>query len=147
MNEKLHRLKQNLFRSAIIAILAATAWGVGPINAVEDKAGPENIKTIQPSEKTGESSPGEVSSGTSARVDASDRSSTKDDPEFQREMVRAMFLIAIFVTAGFFLFVLILTLMRMGRHHRKRNKIGQKGERTEYINAWSQYRLKDNDRQ
>jgi hypothetical protein len=147
MNEKSHLLKQNiLFQRAIIAVLSATAWGVGPIDAAVGKADTENIKTVQTSEETGENSPAAVSSGASTGADSTDRSATKDDPEFQREMVRAMFLVAIFVTAGFFLFVLVLTLMRMGRHHRKRNKIGQKGDRTEYIDAWSRYKLKDEDK-
>jgi hypothetical protein len=69
----------------------------------------------------------------------------RDDPEFQREMVRAMFLTAIFVVAGFFLFILVLTLLRMGRRQRRQAKIGEKAEKTEYIDAWSHYRLKDDD--
>ena len=51
---------------------------------------------------------------------------------------------AIILTILFFGLVLI-TFIRMGRHYRKRVTGDKKPEPTEYVDAWSQYRLPEDD--
>ena len=50
-------------------------------------------------------------------------------------MAMTVFLVFIFLV---FLFI---TFIRLGRHYRKHLQIGGKNEPTEYVDAWSQYRL------
>ena len=65
-----------------------------------------------------------------------------DDP--QKEVKRYKIALLVLAVALFvlFWFMLILALVRMGRFHRRR-MLGKKSEPTEYVDAWSQYRLND----
>jgi hypothetical protein len=49
------------------------------------------------------------------------------------------------ILAVLFLVVMLVSVARLWRSYRKRTGIGQKAEPTEYIDAWSRYRLKDED--
>jgi hypothetical protein len=61
----------------------------------------------------------------------------------QRERLKlALFICISFLTALFFM-VLIISVIRMGRLQRRRLQIGKKSEPTEYVDAWSRYRLKN----
>lgn len=53
-------------------------------------------------------------------------------------------LIALLVI-GLFFSLLLITLLRSGRYFRKHSGIGRKGEPTDLADAWSNYRLKDED--
>jgi len=53
--------------------------------------------------------------------------------------------VLVVIVAVFFLVVILVTVTRLWRSYRKRAGIGQKAEPTEYIDAWSRYRLKDED--
>ncbi len=53
-------------------------------------------------------------------------------------------LIALIVLA-LFLPILLITLLRSGRYFRRHSGIGRKGEPTDLADAWSNYRLKDED--
>ena len=49
------------------------------------------------------------------------------------------------ILAALFFVVLLVAVIRGLRAYRKRSGIGHKKEKTEYIDAWSQYRLDDDD--
>jgi len=70
------------------------------------------------------------------------------DPWFslpvEKRKLKLMLGASIAVILGFFLVVLMISLMRMGRHYRRRVFLRQKAKPTEYMDAWSNYRLKEN---
>ena len=47
------------------------------------------------------------------------------------------------VLGGLFVVMFLMAVARSGRFFRRRHRIGVKEKPTEYIDAWSQYRLKD----
>lgn len=49
------------------------------------------------------------------------------------------------VLGGLFVVMFLMAVARSGRFFRRRHRIGVKEKPTEYIDAWSQYRLKDQD--
>ena len=49
------------------------------------------------------------------------------------------------VLGGLFVVLLTVTMARSGRFFRRRHRIGVKEKPTEYVDAWSQHRLKDSD--
>ena len=63
----------------------------------------------------------------------------------QKRELRLMLTLAITVISALFFVVLIISIVRMGRHLRRRLKLHKKNYPTEYVDAWSQYRLKESD--
>jgi hypothetical protein len=61
------------------------------------------------------------------------------------QLVKLFLATLIGVLSVLFLAVLLVSMARGWRSYRKRAGIGQKAEPTEYIDAWSRYRLKDED--
>ena len=79
-------------------------------------------------------------------AESPDKGEEAADPD--KEVKR--YKIALLVLGGaifcLFWFMLVLALLRSARFH-KRRILRNKAERTEYVDAWSQYRLDDQDEQ
>ena len=87
---------------------------------------------------------GEVASnGVGSAADADDRSLDELEPKKKRYKLALLVLIIGLVV--FFVFILVLALLRMVRFQRRRLRMGQKDEPTEYFDAWSHYRLEKDD--
>ena len=69
------------------------------------------------------------------------------EPTEEQQMKAKAFRLAVIVTIVFvislFVVILLLAIVRINRFRRKRTHLGEKGEPTEYVDAWSQYRLKE----
>ena len=61
----------------------------------------------------------------------------------EKRKLNLMLAASIAIVAGFFFVVLMISLLRMGRHYRQRTKLSKKSQPTDYSDAWSQYRLKE----
>jgi len=88
---------------------------------------------------------------THKEVDNSEIVSSPDRPVPNRQelKLRQYKLILLFMIAGIiilFLAVLLITIIRIGRYRRRRLKLGQKGVPTEYVDAWSRYRIKEEEK-
>ena len=70
------------------------------------------------------------------------------DPWFslpvEKRKLKLMLGASIAIILGFFLVVLTISLVRMGRYYRRLVFFRQKPKPTEYVDAWSNYRLKEN---
>ena len=79
----------------------------------------------------------------------SSQDGTKPADDEQERIERRKFKIAmsicIVAIVLFFLMILLLTILRHGRFYRQRIKLGKKNEPTEYVDAWSRYRLDEHD--
>ena len=65
--------------------------------------------------------------------------------EFERRWFKHLLIVILLLISALFGLLLIITLLRQGRWRRRNLKIGAPPSKTEYIDAWSQYRLKDED--
>ena len=79
----------------------------------------------------------QVSSVEDAKVDDS------GDPE-QKQFKLAL-LVTIVVVIVFFVAILLLAIVRIARHRHNRLRLGQKNPPTEYIDAWSQHKIDEDD--
>lgn len=70
---------------------------------------------------------------------------TEKDIEQEKKELRLMLLAAIIVLSLFFLGAILITLLRIGRRYRRRLQLDKPDGPTEYVDAWSQYRLKEDD--
>ena len=71
-----------------------------------------------------------------------------DEVEIERKRFRVTVAAASVILGGLFLFVLLISLVRMSRARRRLLRLGQKNAPTEFIDAWSNYRLdEDGDEQ
>lgn len=69
-----------------------------------------------------------------------------DDTEhrqIEQKKARVILLCTIAVVISLFLAILLITIVRIGRYNRRLNRLGKKAEPTEYIDAWSKYRLEE----
>ena len=79
---------------------------------------------------------------------ASVEHSDLDEVELERKRFRMTVAAASVILGGLFLFVVLISLVRMSRARRRLLRLGQKNAPTEYIDAWSNYRLdEDSDEQ
>ncbi|MCP4710649.1 MAG: hypothetical protein GY869_18650 [Planctomycetes bacterium] len=62
----------------------------------------------------------------------------------EKRKLKLMLGASIAIILGFFLVVLMISLMRMGRHYRRLVSLRQKSKPTEHVDPWSNYRLKEN---
>lgn len=79
---------------------------------------------------------------------AEDDSSGEDgadlsESELERKRFGVVVMAAGVVFGGLFAFVVLISLARMTRARRRVLRLGQKNAPTEYVDAWSQYRLDD----
>ena len=63
--------------------------------------------------------------------------------ETERKRFRLGLAVLFVAVASLFVMLLLISLIRLSRFNRKRLGLGKRSPRTEYIDAWSQYRLKD----
>ena len=61
----------------------------------------------------------------------------------EKKKLNAMLWASIVIVTILFTGIILVTILRMGRHYRKRVTGDKKPEPTEYVDAWSQYRLED----
>ena len=66
---------------------------------------------------------------------------TQEDEDLKRRWYAALAVLAV-GTAAIFLSMFLLALLRASRRYRRR-LLGEKAKPTEYVDAWSQYRLKE----
>ena len=67
----------------------------------------------------------------------------KSPQQQEKDRMKLGLVILFFGIAGLFIMLLLITVIRISRLRKKRLGIGKREKRTEYIDAWSQYRLKD----
>ncbi|MBN1765518.1 MAG: hypothetical protein JW860_09700 [Sedimentisphaerales bacterium] len=75
-----------------------------------------------------------------------ERFGTNSLTEQELHKYRLFGLLLIISVSGLFAIIFIITYFRVRRYRRSKLKIGQKAEPTEYIDAWSQHRLRDDQR-
>ena len=73
-----------------------------------------------------------------------------DETQKQRELKRRQYKLTLLViivgVISLFMVILLITIIRIGRFRRRRLGLGRKSPPTEYIDAWSHYRLEDDDK-
>ena len=67
--------------------------------------------------------------------------------EQEKRELHLMLQTSAIILGGFFMAVFLFTMIRMGRRYRWWAQRGAKREPTEYVEAWSNYRLPDEDNQ
>lgn len=63
--------------------------------------------------------------------------------ELEQKKFKLSLIVSIIVIVIFFLAILLMTIIRQGRFYRKRLGLGDKSKPTRDIDAWTDYRLKD----
>jgi len=63
----------------------------------------------------------------------------------EKKKLNAMLWASAIIITILFLGLALVTIIRMGRHYRQRVAGDKKPEPTEYVDAWSQYRLPEDD--
>ena len=75
---------------------------------------------------------------------------TQTQKQKQREMkyrqYKLTLLVIIVGVISLFMVILLITIIRIGRFRHRRLGLGRKSPPTEYIDAWSRYRLKDDEK-
>jgi len=73
-----------------------------------------------------------------------------DEAQKQREMKHRQYKLTLLVIIvgiiGLFTVILLITIIRIGRYRHRQLGLGRKSPPTEYIDAWSRYRLKDDEK-
>jgi len=67
------------------------------------------------------------------------------DLQQDKKKLKLMIITGSLILGGFFLAVILISALRFGRRYRRRIQPGQHDKPTEYVDAWSQYRLKEDD--
>jgi len=95
--------------------------------------------------RTEEVGPGPTVAATEEPFAQSDQAD--DEPTEKQQLkakaLRLALIVMIVVVITLFVVILLLTIVRIGRLRRRRTHFGEKAKPTEYIDAWSQYRLED----
>lgn len=63
--------------------------------------------------------------------------------ELEKKKFKLSLIVSIILIVVFFLAILLMTIIRMGRFYRKRIGLGDKNKPTTDIDAWTNYRIKD----
>ena len=71
---------------------------------------------------------------------------TKTQREMKHRQYKLTLLVIIVGIIGLFMVILLITIIRIGRYRHRRLGLGRKSPPTEYIDAWSHYRLKDDEK-
>jgi hypothetical protein len=82
---------------------------------------------------------------TGDEIAPSNNTETGKDIEQEKKELRLMLVTSIIILSLFFLGVLLISLLRIGRRYRRRVQLGKPDGPTEYVDAWSQYRLKEDE--
>ena len=71
---------------------------------------------------------------------------TKTQREIKHRQYKLTLLVIIVGIIGLFMVILLITIIRIGRYRHRRLGLGRKSPPTEYIDAWSRYRLEDDEK-
>jgi Na+-transporting methylmalonyl-CoA/oxaloacetate decarboxylase gamma subunit len=71
---------------------------------------------------------------------------TKKQRELKHRQYKLTLLVIIVGVIGLFMVILLITIIRIGRFRHRRLGLGRKSPPTEYIDAWSHYRLEDDEK-
>lgn len=74
------------------------------------------------------------------------KTQTKKQREMKHRQYKLTLLVIIVGIIGLFMVILSITIIRIGRYRHRRLGLGRKSPPTEYIDAWSRYRLKDDEK-
>ncbi|MCK5271320.1 MAG: hypothetical protein KAJ52_02040 [Sedimentisphaerales bacterium] len=73
-----------------------------------------------------------------------------DETQKQRELKHRQYKLTLLViivgVISLFMVILLITIIRIGRFRHRRLGLGRKSPPTEYIDAWSRYRLEDDEK-
>ena len=116
-------------KAVLILVLCAWAWGSSDVADGMPRA--EQTGTAGEPEHV---APGAGETGAAAN----------QDDDRQKRQYRLALIVMAAGLAVLFGFLLLITLVRVTRYQRQRLKIGRKDQATEYFDAWSHYRLKEN---
>ena len=83
---------------------------------------------------------------TPAGVVETDETQTQAQRKLKHRQYKLTLLIIIIGVVSLFMVILLITIIRIGRYRHRRLGLGQKSPPTEYIDAWSRYRLKDDEK-
>lgn len=79
-------------------------------------------------------------------ADTTDTAETLKRQELKHRQYKLTLLVIIIGVISLFMVILLITIIRIGRYQRRRLGLGRKSPPTEYIDAWSRYRLKDDEK-
>ncbi len=82
-----------------------------------------------------------------AAVEATTKRETElnDVPQAERNRMKMILLVTIVMLLSFVIAIALMAIIRMGRWNRKRIGLGNKHPPTEHFDAWSNYRLDEDD--
>ena len=78
--------------------------------------------------------------------DTTEAAETLKQKELKHRQYKLTLLVIIVGIIGLFMVILLITIIRIGRYRHRRLGLGRKSPPTEYIDAWSRYRLKDDEK-
>lgn len=111
----------------IVLLLGAGAWG-------SEQTEPGDIHVI-------ESQLAVEVNGDACAVQQQESTDGESEEDIKR--YRLAMLVSLIGIGGLFLMFFLITLLRISRFQRRRLGLGAKKEQTKYVDAWSQYRLKE----
>jgi len=121
-------------------------WGMVSGLRGQEAAGPGGTETRDSVgaewENAGEQATGE---GTSEEASATGEAGGKKSPEkvLKQRQYKLFLVFTIMGLVVFFLVVVLITIVRIGRYWRRSLGLGKRSAPTKYVDAWSQYRLKE----
>ena len=83
---------------------------------------------------------------TPADVVEADETQKQTQREIKHRQYKLTLLVIIVGIIGLFMVILLITIIRIGRYRHRRLGLGRKSPPTEYIDAWSRYRLEDDEK-
>lgn len=88
----------------------------------------------------------EKSPDTETPADVAEAAETKKQRELKNRQYKLTLLVIIVGVISLFMVILLITIIRIGRFRHRRLGLGQKSPPTECIDAWSHYRLEDDEK-
>ncbi len=124
----------------IISLYAVTATMSHTFATDAPAPSEDSTRDIQPVASQEKSPDTETPAGT-AEADE-----TQKQREMKHRQYKLTLLVIIVGIVSLFMVILLITIIRIGRYRHRRLGLGQKSPPTEYIDAWSRYRLKDDEK-
>lgn len=100
----------------------------------------QNVGRFPVASLTGAAAPAHAASARS-RAEAGGLQPGSEQWHAERKKLNAMLWASLIIVTLLFMGLILITVLRMGRHYRKRVLGEEKPEPTAYVDAWSQYRL------
>ncbi|MBN1437288.1 MAG: hypothetical protein JW936_09445 [Sedimentisphaerales bacterium] len=129
----------------VILLLGIAGWAAadgqvetGDTQSVVETYGSAEIERVEGFELGGE-----VVADACTVLDEGSQVDEDASMEEKRGRYKLALMVMLFGIAGLFLMFFLVTLLRISRFHRRRLGLGAKREKTQYIDAWSKYRIKD----